>query len=71
VRKENGCKTMGTVECGAMIRERQVTVRPGACGKHCERCEQARDACTTNDTELEKLKKRLQFVLYCKDGFLS
>jgi hypothetical protein len=25
----------------------------------------------SNDTELEKLKKRLQFVLYCIDCFVS
>jgi hypothetical protein len=26
---------------------------------------------TSNDTELEKLKKRLQFVMYCIDCFVS
>jgi hypothetical protein len=28
-------------------------------------------AATSNDTELEKLEKRLQFVMYCMDCFVQ
>jgi hypothetical protein len=40
--------------------ERDVYVIPIRCG-----------AGTSNDTELEKLEKRLQFVMYCIDCFVS
>jgi hypothetical protein len=34
-------------------------------------CTGGAGAGTSNDTELERLKKRLQFVMYCIDCFVS